>query len=220
MITLYALKQSRAYRIAWLLELLELEYKLELFERDNQTFLAPKALSEIHPLGKSPILKDGELVLTESGAIVEYLLTHYDSQHRFRPHVESTEYPNYLFWIHYAEGSLMPWLIMSVIFKRINARKMSFIARPIVHKLTATVMTNLIIPQLRTHLKYVEQSLANKTWLLGEQLSGADIMMSFPLQAIARNSPLDLPNIRAYVERLEQEPHFQLTEQKLGKFEL
>ncbi|OOH90926.1 glutathione S-transferase [Pasteurellaceae bacterium 15-036681] len=220
MITLYAIKQSRAYRIAWLLEALELEYQLELFDRDEQTFLAPKQLKEIHPLGKSPTLVDGDLVIAESGAIVEYLLSRYDTENRFKPSADSEEYTDYLFWTHYAEGSLMPWLLISVIFKRIAAKKMVFFARPIVHKLVATVMTNLVIPQLRTHLNHVEQSLEGKKWLLGDQLTGADFMMSFPLQAVARNSPLDLPNIRAYVERLEQEPSFQKVEQKLGKFSI
>ncbi|MDH2998413.1 glutathione S-transferase [Pasteurellaceae bacterium LFhippo2] len=220
MITLYAIKQSRAYRIAWLLEALELEYQLELFDRDEQTFLAPKQLKEIHPLGKSPTLVDGDLVIAESGAIVEYLLSRYDTENRFKPNADSKEYTDYLFWTHYAEGSLMPWLLISVIFKRIAAKKMVFFARPIIHKLVATVMTNLVIPQLRTHLNHVEQSLEGKKWLLGDQLTGADFMMSFPLQAVARNSPLDLPNIRAYVERLEQEPSFQKVEQKLGKFSI
>ena len=107
MITLYALTQSRAYRIAWLLEHLGLDYRAEIVRRNEQTQLAPESLRSIHPLGKSPLLQDGSLILPESGAIVEYLIATYDKTGSLRPAADSPNYPDYLFWLHYAEGSLM-----------------------------------------------------------------------------------------------------------------
>lgn len=218
MITLHALKQSRAYRIAWLLELLEVDYQMNVLERDKTTFLAPQKLREIHPLGKSPLIQDGELTLGESGAIVEYLLGRYDSQHHFKPTTESAEYPNYLFWSHYAEGSMMPLLLISLIFNRIDAQKVPFFVKPIVRKITGSVRASFIDPQLKLHLDYIEQTLAGKKWFLGEQLTGADIMMSFPLQALVAKGLEGYPNINAYVKRIEQDPAYQRAEQKIGKF--
>lgn len=217
MIKLYALKQSRAYRIAWLLELLQVDYQLEILERDKQTFLAPNSLRTIHPLGKSPLITDGELTLGESGAIVEYLLQRYDQQHQFKLQTESADYPQYLYWLHYAEGSMMPLLLISLIFNRIDAQKVPFFVKPIVRKITGSVRANFIEPQLKLHLDYIEQTLAGKKWFLGEQLTGADIMMSFPLQALVVKGLEGYPNINAYVSRIEQEPSYQRAEQKLGK---
>lgn len=215
---LYALKQSRAYRIAWLLELLEQPYELAVIERDKQTFLAPDSLRNIHPLGKSPLLQDGELVLGESGAIVEYLLNRYDSANRFKPAADSADYPNYLYWLHYAEGSLMPLLVISLIFKRIDERKVPFFIKPIVRKITDGVRASFLTPQLKLHLDYIEQQLHGKTWLLGEQLTGADIMMSFPLQALVAKGLDGYPNINAYAQRIAADAAFQQAEQKLGQF--
>ncbi|MCK3655342.1 glutathione S-transferase [Pasteurellaceae bacterium Macca] len=217
MITLYALKQSRAYRIAWLLELLELDYQLEIIERDKTTFLAPDSLRQLHPLGKSPLLQDGDLTLAESGAIVEYLIHRYGNA--LKPDGESPAFTDYLYWLHYAEGSLMPLLVMNLIFKRIDDRKVPFFIKPIVHKITQSVRESYLNPQLERHLDHIERHLQDKTWFLGETLSGADIMMSFPLQAIASRQS-GYPNIQAYVARLTQHPAYLRAEQKLGKFHI
>lgn len=218
MIKLYALKQSRAYRIAWLLELLQVDYELEILKRHPQTFLAPETLRHIHPLGKSPLIQEGDFVLNESGAIVEYLLNRYDHSQQFRPTIESESYPTYLQWVHYAEGSLMPLLLLSLVFKRIEQQKVPFFIKPIVNKIVNSVQKSFIHPQLTLHLDYIEQSLASKTWFFGERLTGADIMMSFPLQALVARGLSDYPNIHAYVARIEQNSAYQQVEQKLGKF--
>ncbi|WP_236966860.1 glutathione S-transferase [Mannheimia varigena] len=186
MIKLYALKQSRAYRIAWLLELLALDYELEIIERDKETFLAPAILKKIHPLGKSPVLQDGSLTLAESGAIVEYLLARHNPTQQFKPTPESDDYPNYLYWFHYAEGSLMPLLVMSLVFNRIEQRKVPFFVKPIVQKIVDSVKGSYLTPQLKLHLDHIEQQLSGKQWFLGETLSGAGIMMGFPLQALVK----------------------------------
>lgn len=217
MIKLYALKQSRAYRISWLLELLELDYQLEIIERDRQTFLAPDRLRQIHPLGKSPLITDGELTLGESGAIVEYLLQRYDHSNQFKPLAEDKHYPDYLYWLHYAEGSIMPLLIISLILKRVDQQKMPFFIKPIAQKITHKIRGAFLSPQLTLHLTHIEQSLVGKTWFLGEQLTGADVMMSFPLQALVIQGLNGYPNIRRYVQQIQQHPAYQQAEQKIGK---
>lgn len=217
MITLYALKQSRAYRIAWLLELLNLPYQAEIIERDAATSLAPERLRTLHPLGKSPLIDDNGRVLAESGAIVEYLLARYGQDRPLKPSADSPDYPDYLFWLHYAEGSLMPLLVMSLVFRKIDERKMPFFAKPVARKITGGVRDAFLQPQLKLHLEFVEQQLADRTWLLGDELSGADIMMSFPLQATLSRTPLALPNIAAYVARIESDPAYQRAQARLGK---
>lgn len=220
MLTLYALKQSRAWRIAWLLELLELDYQVELFERDAQTALAPAALRQLHPLGKSPLLRDGDLLLAESGAIVEYLLARYDRKRALHPLADSPDYPAYLQWLHYAEGSLMPPLVMSLVLRKVDERPMPFFIRPVARRITGGLRQGFVQPQIELHLGYVEQSLAGRRWLLGERPSAADVMMSFPLQAAKARTALPLPHIAAYVARIETDPAWQRAEQRLGKLTL
>lgn len=220
MLILHALKQSRAYRIVWLLELLELDYQLNIIERDKQSFLAPQNLRQIHPLGKSPILQDGSLTLGESGAIVEYLLAKYDPEQRLRPAANSAVYPDYLYWLHYAEGSLMPLLIISLILKRVDGRKMPFFVKPIAKKITDGVRASFLTPQLKLHLDHIEQHLSGKTWFVGETISGADVMMSFGLQALTARGLDGYPNIHAYTQRIANTDAWQRAEGRLGKFAL
>ncbi|WP_373741679.1 glutathione S-transferase [Neisseria sp.] len=220
MITLYALKQSRAYRIAWLLELLDLDYRAEIFERDTATKLAPDALRDIHPLGKSPVVDDNGTVLAESGAIVEYLIARYDAAGRLKPAADSPQWRDYLFWLHYAEGSLMPLLVMSLVFRKIDERKMPFFAKPVAHQITDGVRKSFLNPQLKLHLEFVESRLAGKSWLLGQEPGGADVMMSFPLQAALSRTELELPAIREYVTRIETDAAFRRAQQRLGRLDL
>lgn len=221
MITLHALAQSRAWRIAWLLELLGLEYEVKRLERDAETMLAPAQLRELHPLGKSPLIQDGDLVLAESGAIVEYLVNRYGADSALRPPANSPLWPQYLFWLHYAEGSLMPLLVMTLVFRKIDQTNMPFFARPIARRITDSVRQRFLDPQLRLHLGYVEQELAGKDWLLGTDTpTAADVMMSFALQAAITRSPQNWPNIAAYVQRIQADPHYQRAEQKLGKLDM
>lgn len=217
MLTLYVLKQSRAQRIAWLLEELNLDYQIEFFDRDNKTKLAPKEMQKIHPLGKSPILKDDDLVLVESGAIVEYLINRYGNG-KLKPPAESAVYPVYLQWLHYAEGSLMLPLILSLIFRKIDNTPMPFFVKPIAKKITAGVRSRFIDPQIQLHFGYVEKYLSGKTWFVGEQLSGADFMMSFPLQAVEKQLDSAMfPNIKNYVARIEATESYQRVKAKFGE---
>ncbi|PJK11119.1 glutathione S-transferase [Lysobacteraceae bacterium NML08-0793] len=220
MMILYALQQSRAHRIAWLLELLGLDYRAEVMARDAETALAPDSLRRIHPLGKSPLLDDNGRVLAESGAIVEYLISRYGQESALKPPTNNPAYPDYLFWLHYAEGSLMPLLVMSLVFQRIDTRPMPFFVKPVARKITDGVRAAFLKPQLKQHLAFVESQLAGRTWLLGETVSAADVMMSFPLQAALSRTALDLPHIAAYVRRIEADPAWQRAEKRLGKLEL
>lgn len=217
MITLYALTQSRAYRIAWLLELLKLDYRTEIIPRDEHSKLAPESLRKIHPLGKSPLLQDGDLTLAESGAIAEYLVGRYGADCTLKPAPDSAAYLDYLFWLHYAEGSLMPLLVMSLVFRKIDEKPMPFFVRPIARKITDGVRGGFLNPQLSLHLEFVESRLNGKTWLLGDTITAADVMMSFPLQAAIARSSLKLPNIEAYVRRIEADPAYRRAEARLGK---
>lgn len=218
MLTLFALKQSRAYRIAWLLELLGVAYQAETLERDPNSKLAPESLRRIHPLGKSPLIQDGEQIIAESGAICEYLLAKFDAHGSYQIAPDHADYWAYRQWLHYAEGSLMPLLVMTLIFRKIDATPKPFFAKPIAQKLTDGVRQSFLNPQIKLHLDYVEQQLNGKTWLVGDKITAADVMMSFPLQAaISRAPSADYPNIAAYVARIAAEPHYQQAENKLGK---
>lgn len=220
MITLYALEQSRAYRIAWLLEMLEADYQAEIIHRDGDTHLAPASLQAVHPLGRSPIIRDGDVLLAESGAIVEYLISRYGQGRGLRPAETAADYPDYLYWLHYAEGSLMPLLVMSLVFRKVDESKMPFFVKPVARKITARVRQSYLNPQLERNLRFVDNALAGKTWLLGGQPSGADVMMSFPLQAALTRTALDLPNIAAYVRTIESHAAYQKVAARLGQLKL
>lgn len=218
MLTLFALTQSRAYRIAWLLELLQADYQVQRIERDGESKLAPNHLREIHPLGKSPIIQDNDVIVAESGAICEYLLAKYDGEQRWQIAPNHADFWAYRQWLHYAEGSLMPLLVMSLIFRKIDEKPMPFFAKPIARKITDGVRQSFLSPQLQLHLNYIEQSLTGKTWLVGEKITAADVMMSFPLQAAAKRANVDaFPNIAAYVQRIENNEFYLKAEEKVGK---
>lgn len=221
MLTLFALTQSRAYRIAWLLELLGTDYQLQLIERNPDSKLAPDSLRQIHPLGKSPLIQDGNQMIAESGAICEYLLAKFDHTGAFQLSPEHTEYWAYRQWLHYAEGSLMPLLVMTLVFRKIDDTRKPFFAKPIAQKITDNVRNSFLHPQIKLHLDYIEQQLQGKTWLVGEKITAADVMMSFPLQAASKRTPIEhYPNIATYVAQIAAEPHYQAAEAKLGKLSI
>ena len=221
MLTLHHLEKSRSHRIVWLLELLELDYTLQSYPRDPQTLLAPAELKQVHPLGKSPVLTDQELVIAESGAIIDYLLQRY-GKGCLQPDPEDYHsWVNYRYWLHYAEGSLMPLLLMKLVFTQIPKQPMPFFVKPVARGISGKVMQKLVDPNLKTHLAFIEQQLEGKTWLLGDNLSAADVQMSFPMQALAARSDLKAyPRIAAYVQRIEADPAWQQVVAKAGKLEL
>ena len=174
MIIVHHLEMSRSQRVLWLLEELGLPYEIRHYPRDPKTRLAPPELKRVHPLGKSPVISDGELVLAESGAILEYLAETYnagaqgDVAHLLAP-PGSAEHRQLRFWMHYAEGSLMNWLVMKLVFMSIPRQPMPFFVRPIARKLCATVIEKLIDPNLASAKAFIEDHLAHHAWFAGER---------------------------------------------------
>ncbi len=189
MITVHHLNNSRSQRVLWLLEELGLEYEVIRYERDAKTLLAPPALRKVHPLGKSPVISDGDISVAESGAIVEYLVDQY-GQGKLKPRAGSADQRRYTYWLHYAEGSAMPPLLMSLVFTRIPTQPMPFFVRPVAKGIADKVLTRYIEPQLKQHLDYLESELADRDWFAGRKFSAADIQMSFPVEAFAARGGL------------------------------
>lgn len=218
MITVHHLEQSRSHRLLWLLEELELPYELKLYKRDPKTSLAPRELKAIHPLGKSPVITDDGLVVAESGAIIEYLIECY-GEGRMAPAIGSAEHRRYRYWMHYAEGTLMPLLVMSLIFGRVE--RAPLIVRPIAKAISGQVKKSYLGPNLTANLDFVESELGRSTWLAGDELSAADVQMSFPLQAAAHRAAQDKPrpNIAAFVARVEARPAYRRAVERGGPLE-
>lgn len=219
MIVLHHLEHSRSQRIIWLLEELGVEYDIQRYERDKETYLAPASLKKIHPLGKSPVITDGDKTIAESGLIVEYLIRRYGRE-RLMPSEDSDDYWDYLYWMHYAEGSLMPLMVMSLIFTRIETAPVPFFVKPIAKGIVNKVRASFIHPNIDTHMQHIENHLNGRQWFVGEQLSGADIQMIFPLEA-ALNRGVDgsrYPNIQRFVNHVHGLDHYKTALQKGGPY--
>ena len=216
MITVHHLETSRSQRILWLLEELGVPYELKVYQRDKATKLAPPELKKIHPLGKSPVITDNGEVIAESGAIVEYLVETYGAQAggdltHLQPVRGTPDYRQCRFWMHYAEGSLMNWLVMKLVFMTIPTQPMPFFVKPIAKALCGTVQEKLIDPNVNTALDYIEKHLATHHWFAGEHLTMADFQMSFAVEAaLARaNKGAARPYLQAYQQRMEARPAYQ-----------
>ncbi|MEO8627061.1 MAG: glutathione S-transferase [Betaproteobacteria bacterium] len=221
MITVQHLNNSRSQRILWLLEELGLEYEVKRYQRDAKTMLAPASLRAVHPLGKSPVITDGDQTIAESAAIIEYVLDRYGDG-RLRPAATTLEYLRYRYWLHYAEGSAMPPLLLSLIFGRLPKGPMPFFIRPIVRAVSSKVMQTFIHPQLKLHLDYQESELSNRAWFAGEEFSAADIQMSFPVEGAAARGGLNAgrPKLWAFLQRIHARPAYQRALEKGGPFAL
>ncbi len=209
LITLHHLENSRSQRILWLLEELDLKYKIKRYERDKKSGLAPAALKKVHPLGKSPVLRDGDLTLAESAVIVEYLARQYGDD-QWAPKPGDDDYWAFNFWLHYAEGSLMPPLLLRLVFERVRTGPMPFFVRPIARGIADKVDQAFINDQIRTHFGYVDQHLSEHEWFAGNQISIADIQMSFPLEAAVAGGTIgdSHPHIVAFVQRFQARPAY------------
>ncbi|MDN6297938.1 MAG: glutathione S-transferase [Halomonas sp.] len=220
MIRLHHLEKSRSHRILWLLETLALDYELVEYQRDPKTQLAPEALRRIHPLGKSPVITDGEQTVAESGAIIDYLLGYYGDG-RCQPDAGDTRsWVDYRYWLHYAEGSLMPLLVMQLVFGQLP-KQSPWLIRPIARGIHKAVNQRFLAPQLERHMAMIEAYLAEHGGFASAWPSGADIQMSFPLQALAmtRRSD-DYPAIAAFVERIEADAAWQRAVERAGPLRL
>lgn len=209
MITLHYLENSRAQRILWLLEELGVEYEIKHYYRNKETMLAPSELKEVHPLGKSPVLSDGDNCIAESAAIVEYLIdTHGNG--KLIPKTGTKEFLKYREFMHYAEGSIMPFMLLSLIFNKIKEAPMPFFIKPIAKGIADKTMQNFVSPNLKTHLTYLDNELAKTGWFAGSEMTGADIMMSFPLEASAARTNLrdEYHNIASFLDKVHQMPSY------------
>jgi glutathione S-transferase len=219
MIILHHLNNSRSQRIIWLLEELGLTYEIKRYQRNNKTMLAPPELKEIHPLGKSPVITDGELVIAESGAIIEYLVNKYGNG-KLKPNQEKDSL-RYTYWLHYAEGSVMPILIMALIFKKVETAPMPFFVRPIVKSISATVHKAFITPNIKSHFDFMEGELNKSTWFTGNEFSAADIQMSFPIEAAStRGLLLGRPKLQAYLSAIQARPAYKQALERGGEYNL
>lgn len=221
MITVHHLSNSRSQRVLWLLEELELPYEVQRYERDAVTMLAPAALKQVHPLGKSPVITHNAVTVAESGAIIEYLLA-LDSSQRLLPAAGTPERLRYTYWLHYAEGSAMPPLLIKLIFDRIESSPMPWFARPIARGIAANVKSSFIGPQLKTHLNYLEAELGKHPWFAGAAFSAADIQMSFPLEVAAVRGGLGAsrPRLSQFLRTIHARPAYQRALAAGGKYEL
>ena len=221
MIIVHHLNNSRSQRVLWLLEELGLPYEVKRYERDARTMLAPDALRAVHPLGKSPVISDGEVVMAESGAIIEYLAEKYGQGHLLPP-PGTAERRRHTYWLHYAEGSLMPPLLMSLVFAKVRSAPMPFFAKPIAQGIADQVMGSFVSPQINLHLDFLEGELGKTTWFGGEEFGAADIQMSFPIEAAAARGGLDAsrPRLMAFLERIHGRPAYRRALEKGGPYEL
>lgn len=218
MVTVHHLQNSRSQRILWLLEELGVPYTIQEYQRDRKSNLAPKALKDIHPLGKAPVITDGSQTIAESGAIVEYLIENY-GRGGWQPKPGTDNWQRYRFAMHFAEGSLMPQLVIGLLLSTAKA-KSPFFAKPIIKALEQGVQKQYLKPTLSAQVGYLENELAKSPWFAGDEPSGADVMMSFPLEAMkARGLLNDYPKLTEWVSRVHARPAYQAALKKSGKYD-
>lgn len=220
-IIVHHLNNSRSQRVLWLLEELGLDYEVRRYERDPATMQAPASLRQVHPLGKSPVIQDGATTLAETGAIVEYLVERHGGG-RFVPPPGTPERLRYSYWLHYAEGSAMPPLLLKLIFNRVETSPAPFFVRPIARAIARKVKGDFIEPQIALHLDYLEGELGRSTWFAGEAFTAADIQMSFPIEVAAARGGLGAkrPRLAQFLDRIHARPAYQRALEKGGKYEL
>jgi glutathione S-transferase len=220
MLTVHHLNNSRSQRVLWLLEELGVPYEIRKYQRDPATMLAPPELLKVHPLGKSPVVTtdDGDTV-AESGAIVEYLVERY-GQGRLAPALGTAERQRWRYWLHFAEGSAMPPLLMKLIFERIKTSPMPFFVRPIAKGLANKVLARMVEPNLVRQLDFMEAELGRSGWFAGDAFSAADIQMSFPVEAARQRAGLDAsrPKLIDFLKRIHARPAYRKALERGGPY--
>jgi glutathione S-transferase len=220
MITVHHLENSRSQRVLWLLEELGLPYEVKRYARDRKTSLAPPELLAVHPLGKSPVITDGRATVAETGAIVEYLVD--KAEGRLRPEPGTADHRRFTYWLHFAEGSAMPPLVMALVFNKVKTAPMPFFARPIAKAIADNVLKSFVLPNIERQLAFMEAELGEREWFAGRSFSAADVMMSFPLEGAATRGGLDAryPKLAAFLERIHARPAYQRALERGGPFKL
>jgi glutathione S-transferase len=221
MITVHHLNNSRSQRILWLLEELGLTYEVKRYERDKTTMRAPVSLRAVHPLGKSPVITEGNVTIAESGAIIEYLIERH-GKGRLVPPAGSPERLRYTYWLHFAEGTAMPPLVMKLVFNRIETGPMPFFVKPIARKISSTVKRSYIDPEIAGQLDYMQSEIAATGWFAGKEFTAADIQMSFPLEAAASRGGLTESHagLTDFLQRIHARPAYQRALKRGGAYEL
>lgn len=204
MIVVHHLNDSRSQRVLWLLEELAVPYEVKHYQRDAQTRLAPPELQAVHPLGKSPVITDNGITVIESGAIIDYLLRHHGNGH-LRPAPNTTDFEVYQQWLHYAEGSAMLPLLLKLYVSRLGE--------------AGAPLSPRIEGEIANHLGYVNQSLQGKEWLVGNQMGGADIQMSFVGEvAGSRGNRERYPHLDSWVKRFQARPAYRKAIERGGPY--
>lgn len=224
MIVVHHLNNSRSQRVLWLLEELGVPYEIRLYQRDSKTLLAPRELREVHALGKSPVIVDtraGGRTLAESGAIIEYIVETY-GEGRLAPTPGSEAALRYKYWLHYAEGSAMPPLLLQLVFDRIESAPMPWVVKPFAKAIARQVKRTFISPQLKLHLDYLEGELARGEWFAGDEFTAADIQLSFPLEAAVVRAGLNQsrPRLHGFLQRIHARPAYRRALERGGRYDL
>lgn len=214
MITLHHLEYSQSFRILWLLEELGVDYQLKLYDRDPKTHLAPPEYKAISPLGSAPVIEHDGLVLAESSAIIDYILDLHPSA-ALRPEAGAPNRARYLFWMHAAQGSMMPIMLMDSIF-RIMLERLPFFLKPVIAPVLKAATNGFAKPRMQALLAVAEQDLANADWFGGTQLTAADINLSYPVESANMRGYLtdSHPNCKAWLERVYAHPSFRAAKAK------
>jgi glutathione S-transferase len=217
-LTVHHLNNSRSQRVLWLLEELGAPYEIVRHQRDPKTMLAPPELRAIHPLGKAPVVTDNGETLAETGAIVEYILGRYGHR-RLSPPRGTPAYRRMRYWLHYAEGSAMSPLLLKLVFTRMPDG-VPALMRGVAKAIAVKGQQNFVDPQLKAHFDYWEDELGKAEWFVGAELTGADIMMSFPIEAAAARADAlnGRPRLREFLERIHARPAYQQALQKGGPY--
>jgi glutathione S-transferase len=220
-LVVHHLNNSRSQRVLWLLEELGEPYEIRKYQRDPKTMLAPPELRAVHPLGKSPVITDGDATIAESGAILEYLTDTY-GHGRLVPPAGTPERLRHRYWMHYAEGSAMPPLLLKLVFDRIEKSPAPFFVRPVMKGIAQRVKSTFVMPQVKLHMDYLEGELGKSEWFAGDAFTSADIQVSFPIEGLAARGGLDAshPRLMAFLERIHARPAYQRALEKGGPFKL
>ena len=220
MIVVHHLNNSRSQRILWLLEELGLPYEIKRYQRDAQTMLAPPELRAVHPLGKSPVISDGDLTIAESGAIVDYLASRYGNGILI-PKANTPEHLRYTYWLHFAEGSAMSPLLLKLVFDRIESGPMPFFIRPVARSIAQRAKNWIVLPNIERILDFLEAELGKSAWFAGAEFTAADIQMSFPLEISVVRAGLteSRPRLWAFLKTIHARPAYQRALERGGKYD-
>jgi glutathione S-transferase len=205
--------------VLWLLEELELPYEIVRYERDPETMLAPPSLAKVHPLGKSPVITDDDRTIAESAAILEYLVERH-GQGRLVPKPGTPQHLRYRYFMHYAEGSLMPPLLVRLLCNRVRAAPLPFFLKPVANRIAEGVDTKYTMPNLERHAAFIDAELTDSKWFAGDEFTVADIQMSYPIEALVqRVSNLATDRLRDYAARIRERPAYRRAVDKGGPAE-